>query len=282
MSGIEVSPETIFLYATSEATRSIPGLAKELAKSTWRSDKGILDYDKNGMPMLVLRDIIGPQQSKDLGCQVYMTSSDLNCDAHTIVTQQLINYGKTSANPLEIEFPKDEGRGAVFQIAGVPFHQYNSYSYNDSVCEKLGLFKVDKDQMFLRIRVDTIPGFILVKDPMDKKYSRIPAIEKRQRATKGFGYNQVLMIPLDHYADTCLEVQQQTDKALRIEKQDGSVATDAEIEAARKFLRLRMQHDKKTVPSLATVAASSAPSPKLKAREVAPAASKQAEAERID
>lgn len=234
--GIEVSPDTIFTYTSSQAAAHIPNLAAALEKNNWRT-KSILFY-KNEIPMLVLRGCDSDYSDSLMDKDYLSTPSELACDGNNVITQQLINYAhdlKRKKQLSPIEFPQKEGRGAVFLIDNVPFHSYNSYVRNDQLCEYMGLFQRNDSpswRLSLRSCLPHIQGYVTYENLRKYPYvgySEIPTISHWQ---KHGVYRSAIMMPFDRYIEICLAHQLSQEVSARIPREDGTIATDQEIKRA--------------------------------------------------
>lgn len=225
-----VSPEVIMRYTSSSGVARLPHIQTVLENSLWRNETELLTSNLSRNPEnpdIVLRGVIRNEYE-------FISPGYFYCDAHNVVTQQLINFQRTRpSNPLNISFPDMEGRGGVFSIEGVPFHQYNSRSYNDFLCEYLGIF-INKAEAFHKV-LQVPTGIHVVELTPKEHHSMIPEIKFRQELPEQ-DYMQVLMTTLDKYIISSLEYQLTLPKASRIPYLTGEAkteqASDTEIEHA--------------------------------------------------
>lgn len=238
--GMEVSPETIFNYASSQAAANIPGLSDALKQSQWR-EKPLL-HSVSDSPMIVIRGCVGRYDTNPEA--IIVTPKDLACDANTIITEQLINFSqqlqRTQKSSL-IQFPQLEGRGAVFSVCQVPFHAYNSYSRNDEFCNYLDLLR-PQEGMFWKVtmkennllRLKGIIELIALDQLPYRQYTQFPTI----KSWFANGYFQTaLAMRLDDFVLHSLAFQASKEQQKRILRHDGSQATNEEIFSAVKTLQ---------------------------------------------
>ncbi|GAA4652524.1 hypothetical protein GCM10023116_48080 [Kistimonas scapharcae] len=227
---VTVSPDVIMRYTTSSRVARLPHIETVLQNSRWRKDPELLTStlsQSRANPDIVLRGVI--QDDDRLVSPGYFY-----CDAHNAITQQLINFQRTRpSNPLKLSFPAMEGRGGVFSIGGVPFHQYNSRSYNDYLCAHLGIF-INTEEAFRPV-LKVPEGVSVVELTPQKHHSMVPAIKSRQEQPIP-DYIQVLMMTLVQYIISSLEYQRALPRCERIPKPSCDAntekSTDIDIENA--------------------------------------------------
>ncbi|KEI71099.1 hypothetical protein GV64_10395 [Endozoicomonas elysicola] len=232
---ITVSPEVIMRYTTADGVARLPHIQTVLQNSLWRNDAGLLTSTLSGNPEnpdIVLRGII--RNGKEL-----ITPGYFYCDAHNAITQQLVNFQRTRpSNPLRLAFPDMEGRGGVFSIGNVPFHQYNSRSYNDFLCEHLGIFINEAAALRPVLKVPT--GISVVELIPQEHHSTIPEIKMRQELPEK-DYTVVLMMSLDQYIISSLEYQLTLPRGDRIPSRPGETtsekASDTDIRRALTIIK---------------------------------------------
>ena len=227
---IPVTTDQLLRYTSDEVIRAIPGFQTALAQIEWRTNPDALRFNEEGEPLFVLRGVGG-----DIENDVLFTSSYFGCDAQTIITQQLINYQQCSDKHLEklkIDFPSSEGRGALFSYHSIPFHSYNSVSYNDRLCQHAGIITsaLNADLVVWPVKypLPENKGFEIITI-QDTSYACFPEIAKRQ---KNSDYLKAIIVPLSFYILASLQYQRSLPRNDRIKKADLSFTTDEALDEA--------------------------------------------------
>lgn len=224
---LELSTDVLRKRVAGAVLNKVPGW-HEAIKADWHH-QDILQY-QNNLPMIALRLYAGITLSAGV------TASDFRCDSTEVISQQLFNYANTiQTTLLPLQFP-EEGRNAIFRFNHVPFHKTNAKSYNDELCQFMGLFTIDREAGVWPINksfpTDLNECIQRVDLNQNSAYRGFTAINKI--VTKG-SYDQAFMLPLDRYIEHSLRYQRSLKQGDRIQQENHSYATDAELDSALSY-----------------------------------------------
>lgn len=233
---IEIPTQVLRKRIRSEALSKLPGWT-EAMKEDWHT-QNILKYE-NEMPMMVLRLYAGNNTHSN-----NVTPATFYCDGNDVISQQLFNYALTAKTQiLPIQFPK-EGRKAIFRFNDVPFHICNAKLYNDAICGFMNIFTINRsidfwsvNQSFRKDLRNQIQRTDLITDSTYGAYLGFDAIQSIIK--KSDLYHYALVVPLNCYIQQSLLYQRSIPQMDRIKQENGSYASDVELDRALSYFSNR-------------------------------------------